>query len=211
MFKTQLMTAVAVMTLATGAAGMAHAQSATASDDLAGATSGQTVDNTVPGNTPAGVQPGGTSDSVQVDNSLNTAAQASANTGISDVASADEPQAPVRSKAENNRMSRSAENKITADLNQQQLQGLPSTSLAASTDTGLRTTDNSSVAAGSMASPTPSTATGDTVAPTDDSTMPPSQTETPTLPNSTVDSVPEEGKPGTNSNPTDAADKPEVQ
>lgn len=126
-------------------------------------------------------------------------------------ATASEPMAPVRSKAENNRMSKKAENKITADLNQQQLQGLPSSSLAASTDTGLRTPDNSSVAAGSLASPTPTTATGDTMAPTDDSTLPPSQTETPFLPNATTQALPDEGKPGTNANPTDAADTPPIQ
>jgi hypothetical protein len=180
MFKIQLMTAAAVMTLA--AAGIAHAQTTTADPSA----------------------------SAQADAGVAATQPAPADTGISDGASS-QPTAPVRSKAENNRMGRKAANKITAELNQQQLQGLPSTSLAASTDTGLRTTDNSSVAAGSVASPTPSTATGDTVAPTDDSTMPPSQTETPNLPNSTVEAQPDEGKPGSNSNPTDAADKPEVQ
>ncbi|MBP2161658.1 MULTISPECIES: hypothetical protein [Asticcacaulis] len=203
MFKTKLMTAAAVLTLTTGFAGLAHAQTSTNSlgtADQSAPPAGQVVDGTAPG----------TATTAETDTSA-AAEPAQANTGITSVASADEPMAPVRSKAENNRMSRKAENKLTAELNQQQLQGLPSSSLAASSDTGLRTTDNSSVAAGSVSSPTPSTATGDTVAPTDDSTMPPSQTETPTLPNSTVDSVPEEGKPGTNSNPTDAADKPEVQ
>ena len=188
MFKIQLMTAAAVMTLA--AAGIAQAQTSTNSIG--------TADQAAP------------TAQAQTDAGVTTAEPAQASTGISDSASTTAA-APVRSKAENNRMSRKAANKITAELNQQQLQGLPSTSLAASSDTGLRTTDNSSVAAGSVASPTPSTATGDTVAPTDDSTLPPSQTETPNLPNSTVDSLPDEGKPGTNSNPTDAADTPEVQ
>jgi len=186
MFKTQLMTAAAVLTLTV--AGTAHAQSTPDVSAQQGATT-----------------------TTQADPSMATAESAPASTGITTAASADEASTPVRSKAENNRMTRKAANKITAELNQQQLQGMSSTSLAASTDTGLRTTDNSSVAAGSMASPTPSTATGDTVAPTDDSTMPPSQTETPALPNSTVESLPDEGKPGSNTNPTDAADKPEVQ
>jgi hypothetical protein len=203
MFKTKLMTAAAVLTLTAGLAGMAHAQTSTNSlgtADQAAPPAGQTVDGTAPA----------ADANTQADGSMSTAQTAPADTGISEVASS-EPMAPVRSKAENNRMSRKAENKLTAELNQQQLQGLPSTSLAASGDTGLRTTDNSSVAAGSVASPTPSTATGDTVAPTDDSTLPPSQTETPNLPNSTVEALPDEGKPGSNSNPTDAADKPEVQ
>lgn len=186
MFKTQLMTAAAVLTLTV--AGAAHAQ---ATPDVSAHPDASAT--------------------AQADASATTAEPAPASTGVTTVASADEASAPVRSKAENNRMTRTAANKITADLNQQQLQGLPSNSLAASTDTGLRTTDNSSVAAGSMASPTPSTATGDTVAPTDDSTLPPSQTQTPALPNSTVESLPEEGKPGSNTNPTDAGDKPEVQ
>ena len=155
MFKIQLMTAAAVMTLA--AAGIAQAQTSTNSIG--------TADQAAP---TAQAQ-------AQADAGVTTAEPAQASTGINDSASTTAA-APVRSKAETNRMSRKAANKITAELNQQQLQGLPSTSLAASSDTGLRTTDNSSVAAGSVASPTPSTATGDTVAPTDDSTLPPSQT-----------------------------------
>ena len=216
MFKTKLMTAAAVMTLtAAGLTGAAHAQT---TPDLSTSPSGAVVDSNIPGNSPAtdtsvptpldGAQPGGAMASA--DGTAAVTEPVPADTGISEVASS-EPMAPVRSKAENNRMSRKAENKITADLNQDQLEGLPSNSLAASTDTGLRTTDNSSVAAGSMASPTPSTATGDTVAPTDDSTLPPSQTGTPTLPNSTVEQMPDEGKPGANTNPTDATDTPEVQ
>jgi hypothetical protein len=194
MFKTKLMTAAAVMTLtAAGFTGLAYAQTST--------NSLGTADQSAPASGAAG----------QTDTSTATTGSTSASTSVSDTGSADQTNTPVRSKTENNRMSRKDANKITAELNQQQLQGLPSSSLAASGDTGLRTTDNSSVAAGSVASPSPSTATGDTVAPTDDSTLPPSQTETPNLPNSTVDSLPEEGKPGTNSNPTDAADKPEVQ
>ena len=145
MFKTQLMTAAAVLTLTI--AGAAHAQT---SPNTLG-----TADQSAPS---AGQVNGtGTDATAQADGSVAASQPAEANTGISSVASADEASAPVRSKAENNRMSRKEANKVTAELNQQQLQGLPSNSLAASSDTGLRTTDNSSVAAGSVASPTPST------------------------------------------------------
>lgn len=248
MFKTKLMTAAAVVTLAAaGMTGVAYAQStsATGASDMVGEG---TADSSVPGNSPAtdtsvqtpldGARPGGGvsagmtagaqsptqsysstayTGSAQTNSGYTSSSQAMGSVAVGDSASAGaevgamasaEPMQPTRTRAENNRMSRKAENKITADLNRQQLQGLPSTSLASSSDTGLRTTDNSSVAAGSLASPSPSTATGDTVSPADDSTMPQSQTRTPALPNSSSSSMPDSGKPGANTNPTDASDSP---